>query len=195
MESEYLERIISIQKEQLDRYHEYVLCALNNANNSSRHTTNFLNSSDTIPLFEYIQSNLDALSEDRILKYMETTDINGLIGLVDTVLCPDKQNLNFSLQSNSSFVKYKLSDGNFIIENIQDFSVKVCGVIQRHCEPFIVVANDENYYQTEIENGEDIVLDTLCGKNIQRVKNFSTLKFMDTQIRLVKKVFSGLKTK
>ena len=198
MENEYLERIILMQKEQLDRYHEYMLCALSNvgSGNNKGGISNIQSNNDNIvPLFEFIESNLVEIDIERILKYLETMDHNGLIGLIEKVLCPDKNNLNFSLQSNQSFVKYKLPDQSFITENVSDFSSKVCMIIHEHCRPHVYDANEEDENATRKENGEDIVLDTLCDKNMQRVKNFTTLKFSDTQIRLIKKVFSGIKTK
>lgn len=198
MENEYLERIILMQKEQLDRYHEYMLCALNNignGNNRGGHSSFHGNNDNIVPLFEFIESNLAKIDVDRILKYLETMDNNGLIGLIENVLCPDKYNLNFSLQSNQTFVKYKLPDHSFITENVSDFSMKVCMIIHEYCRPHVYDANEEDENATKKENGEDIILDTLCDKNMQRVKNFTTLKFSDTQLRLIKKVFSGIKTK
>ena len=198
MENEYLERIILMQKEQLDRYHEYMLCALSNissGNHKGGIPNSHSNNDNIVPLFEFIASNLEEIDIERILKYLETMDNNGLIGLIEKVLCPDKNNLNFSLQSNQSFVKYKLPDNSFITENVSDFSMKVCMIIHEYCRPHVYDANEEDENATKKENGEDVVLDTLCDKNMQRVKNFTTLKFSDTQIRLIKKVFSGIKTK
>jgi hypothetical protein len=200
MEKEYLERIISLQKEQLDKYHEYVLCSLNNGV-QSRPLQNIQSNqhhNGCTPLFDFIDQNLNGLENERALRYLEASDNNGygLIGLVECILCPDKFNLNFSILNNSSFVKYKQNDNSFITENIQDFSQKVCLRIHEHCKPFVSLANEIDEHNIETEKNEDeIVLDTLCEKNMQRVKNFNHFKFSDMQVRLIKKVFSGIKAK
>lgn len=196
MEKEYLERIIQIQEKQLERYHEYVLCALSNSGGGNRggHPP-LLGNNDMEPLFEFIESNLEKIDVERILRYLETFDNNGVIGLLENVMCPDKNNLNFSLQSNQTFVKYKQEDGTYITENVQDFSCKVCMLIHTYCQPYVHAANEEDERETERAKKEDIALDTVCDKNMQRVRNFTNLKFSEYQIRLIKKVFSGLKTR
>lgn len=116
MEKEYLERIIQLQKEQLDRYHEYML---NNSKNNTAYSRNIgiSNQYDYIPLFKYIQDNLKDLNIDKIFEYLETE--TGLISLIDHALVPDKTCMQFQINSNN-YIKYKNNNDVIVNEYIYE---------------------------------------------------------------------------
>lgn len=212
---EFLERIIAMQQEQLDRYHEYMkrlspayaavskqpvstpATSVSVKEQVSAATSEPEMSICYAPLFEFMNANLENLDGERILHYLESSEPNGngMIGLVESVLCPDKSHLFFSLLGNGSFVKYKQNDGSFLTENLKDFSFKVCTMIHEYCKPHISDASEKDENDTENEENDENVLEIICTKNIQRVKNFNHFKFSGTQVRLIKKVFSGIKAK
>jgi len=193
LEKEYLERIIQLQKDQLERYHEYTIIALSNtkATNSSRNIGTF-SQDDYIPLFKYIEDNLKELSIEKIFEYLETE--TGIISLIDHSLVPDKTCMQFQIHSNN-YIKYKNNNDIIVNEYIYDFSSKVCVVIHDYCKPHVHISNQEVEQDISEKKKEENVLDNVCDVAMQRAKVLQLLKYGDSQMRLIKKVFSGLKSK
>ena len=196
-----LRQIIQIQKEQLDRYHEYMLMALSNngrGNGGLSHT--FLNHSQPsqfIPLQQFMQENLENMPLESMYMFFETAENvdHGAIALLENVLCPDKENLQFFPQQGGSFVKYN-NGITTVTESIQIFAKFVCDYIHNFCRPHIEGSNNELKAELEEEVQEEVeVVDTRCKKNMMRVRHLTNLLISAEQVRLVKKLFSILKSK
>lgn len=192
---EMLERVIGMMDKMNDRYHEYMLMNYevqmkNNIKHDKNIGTNI--TIDTIIIQEYINENLKQIEKQKIFEYLEANEL-GLVSLVEHAVAPDKQNLQFQIQ-NSTHIKYKNENNEIMNETIHDFSNKVCIVIHDYCKPIIMEAND-NIEENINNEDDDTILDALCQKNMTRVKNLQCFKFPETQVRLLKKVFSGLKAR
>lgn len=194
IEKQYLERIIKMQNEQLDKYHEYVLCSLSNNYNVHKgvQMKNIMINDDFTPLLPFIENNLNNMDLEKIFRYLETEA--GLISLIEHSLVPDKNNMQFQINSNN-YVKYKMNDNSIISENIYDFSSKVCCVVHDFCKPHVYTANEEVESDINEKRKEENLLDDVCDVTMTRAKILQNLKYNESQLRLIKKVFSGLKTK
>ena len=192
---EMLERVLGIMEKMNDRYHEYMIMNYevqmkNNGKQDKNIGTNI--TTETIIIQEYIIENLKHIEKQKIFEYLEANEL-GLVSLIEHALVPDKQNLQFQTQ-NATHIKYKNENNEIVTETIHDFSNKVCVVIHDYCKPIIMEANGN--IETNINNeDDDTILDAMCQKNMTRVKNLQCFKFPDTQMRLLKKVFSGLKSR
>ena len=196
MEEDYKQQLIEFQREQLDRYHEYMLIALNNTGTSTGggFINNAVNNVNFKPLSSIMQENLENMPLEMMNMFFETAENadHGAIALLESALCPDKDNLQFSYQNSSSFVKY--NNGTTIVtESIQIFAKYVCDYVHNYCCPHIEGANTN--LRNDLEEQEEEVLDTLCKKNLMRVKHLTNLLISSEQVRLVKKLFSMLKNK
>ena len=192
---EMLERVLGIMEKMNDRYHEYMIMNYevqmkNNGKQDKNIGTNI--TTETIIIQEYIIENLKHIEKQKIFEYLEANEL-GLVSLIEHALVPDKQNLQFQTQ-NATHIKYKNENNEIVTETIHDFSNKVCVVIHDYCKPIIMEANGN--IETNINNeDDDTILDAMCQKNMTRVKNLQCFKFPYTQMRLLKKVFSGLKSR
>lgn len=198
---EMYERIIKMQQDQINKYHDYVMMLLNSTPHHHYTPKNISNSynmnMDFEPLFGFVKINLENMDNDRLLSYLESSEhnISGMVALIELGLCPDKSNLNFHILSGGSFVKYKNDENVIINENITDFSNKVCTLIHDYCKPIITIENERVGQNINDNANDDTVLDSICDKNLIRIKNLTNFKFSDSQVRLIKKVFSGIKSK
>lgn len=198
-DKEYLERIIEMQQKQLQMYDEYMKMFISKGHMSSPKTTTSSEHHDNLEqLLPFIKNNLVCLDKQTLLSYFEDRDTtyNCLISLIEHVLVPDKEHPNFIIQSVNS-VKYKNNENIVITENFKDFSNKVCDVIYEHCYPYINSSDFEQLHSQLLSedscNDESVTID--LEKTQVYTKNISQLKFSETQMRLVKKVFSMLKHK
>ena len=196
-----LRQIIQIQKEQLDRYHEYMLMALSNNRAGGNMAQNFLShssqSSHYIPFQQFMLDNLENMPLESMYMFFETAENvdHGVIALLENVLCPDKENLQFCPQQGGSFVRYN-NGITIVTESIQIFAKFVCDYIHNFCRPHIEGSNTELKKELEEPDEEDCeVMDTRCKKNMMRVKHLTNLLISSEQVRLVKKLFSILKSK
>lgn len=195
MDEDYKQKLIDFQREQLDRYHEYMIIALNNTGSASgSFLSTSVNQVNFKPLATFMQENLENMPLEMMNMFFETAENadHGAIALLESALCPDKDNLQFSYQNSSSFVKYN-NGSTIVTESIQIFAKFVCDYVHNYCCPHIEGANTN--LRNDIEEHEEDVLDTLCKKNLMRVKHLTNLLISTEQVRLVKKLFSMLKSK
>lgn len=196
-----LRQVIQIQKEQLDRYHEYMLMALSSNNRGGGGVAQaFINQSQTsqfMPLQEFMQENLEHMPLESMYMFFETAENvdHGAIALLENVLCPDKENLQFFPQQGGSFVRYN-NGITTVTESIQIFAKFVCDYIHNFCKSHIEGSNTELRSELEEQEHEEVeVIDTRCKKNMMRVRHLTNLLISSEQVRLVKKLFSILKSK
>jgi len=195
-EPDYKQQLIDFQREQLERYHEYMLIALSRGNPASAQMLLQPGSSSVEfkPLQTVMQENLENMPLDMMKMFFESPENNdhGIVALLESTLCPDKNDLNFVYHSSSSSVRYN-NGVMMVTDGIQLFSKFVCDYIHKYCSPHIEDANEE--LRKEMEKHEEVVVDTLCKKNLYRVKHLSSLLSASEQVRLIKKLFSMLKNK
>ena len=176
-ELQHLKKENDFLKSQVEKYHQYMMIALNNNNR--------LQCTFDTGLFDSVYSNAELVTDDIIKKALECENTNGLIHIMEILIGGDsKKECNMSIDG--ATVRYSDRDGQVLSETTDKMAAAMCDIMYDRCSGLVQRLN--NAFALQI-NGDSMEYSL----NAKRIDNLSLLCNPGIQKKVLTRAFNTIR--